>query len=251
MSLRRFLDRMEPASSSLLIVNRTAPNPVREMVEDLFGEQPVSVDELDVTDVEDDMVLLAQGGEVTATSPLQALTDAIFFVNSDLYVTGTRGLEDLEVPDVIEGLSEVPFRLQGYPESNNEKLLLILVSRLIERRAVNAGDGTLRVSFQRLSRLKDEVGTLTVYEHLAQTDVDVHLYGVPDTLPPQELDVVVHGGYGEDFRDAWFVLYQPPADSLSPMGLLCIEVEPRTWRGFWTEQPGLIDDVAGYIRETL
>jgi riboflavin biosynthesis pyrimidine reductase len=52
------------------------------------------------------------------------------------------------MPDVLDGLTETPFTLRGYPESNSEKLLLILVSRQIERLAWEGGSGTLRSSFQ-------------------------------------------------------------------------------------------------------
>jgi DICT domain-containing protein len=57
---------------------------------------------------------------------------------------------------------------------------LIVISRYIERHAWQAGEGTLRTSFQRLSRIDDERGTREMYETLAGTDIRTHVYGIPD-----------------------------------------------------------------------
>ena len=54
-------------------------------------------------------------------------------VNSDLFTTGTRSLERTDVPDVLDGLAGTRFLLRGYPASDTGKLLLILISRYIEK----------------------------------------------------------------------------------------------------------------------
>ncbi|MFB6081420.1 MAG: hypothetical protein ABEJ67_01230 [Halanaeroarchaeum sp.] len=65
--------------------------------------------------------------------------------------------------------------------------------------------------------------------------MDVHIYGVPDWLPHPRLDLVVHGGYGDTFRDHWFVVTRPGPAVAGPSGaLLAEEVDPGHWRGFWT-----------------
>jgi len=120
---------------------------------------------------------------VIARSTLDELLESVLLINSDLYKTGAIDLNEVTLPDVLSGLDEVPFRLRGYPHSNKEKLLLIVVSRVIERIAAEAGGGTLRASFQRLSRLQDERGTREVYETLGNSGVDVHVYGVGDADP--------------------------------------------------------------------
>lgn len=177
MSLRQFLDELDGRERSLFVVNRSAPDPVLAMLDELFERQPVSVEETTLADAESDLVLLVEDGEVVARSPLSDLETAILFVNSDLFVTGARDLDEVALPDVLAHLDDVPFRLRGYPESHHEKLLLILVSRHIERRAWSRGAGTLRASFQSLSRIDDEVGTREVYQLLDGSAVDVHLYG--------------------------------------------------------------------------
>jgi hypothetical protein len=253
MALDEFLSVPAGGTRSLVVANRTEPELFQQMIETLFDEQDVSVEELSDECYEDNTVLLVADGSVVATSPLSTLRNAILMVNSDLYITGTRNLEATAVPDVIDGLTDVPFTLRGFPESNLEKLLLILISRHIERLAYSEADGTLRSSFQQLSRLRDERGTYDVYEQLANTAVDVHVYGSPDWNPTATLDVTMHGGTKWDFENAWFVLYLPPADASeqNAAALLAIETDDATWEGFWTYDQSLIDDIATYIRARL
>lgn len=251
MSLETFLDEPAPPKRSLAVVNRTEPERFQQMLETLFADQDVAVEADDRHEYEDDTVVLVEEGTVVATSPLSELEDAILMVNSDLFRTGTRKLEATEVPDVIDGLADHPFTVRGYPASSTEKLLLILVSRHIERLAYEHGDGTLRAAFQRLSRLEDERGTRQVYETVAGTDVDVHLYGLPDWMPPPDFPVTIHAGYSRDFRDAWLVLYEPSRGDAGNAVLLAIERERGTWEGFWTYEPALVGEVVTYVRRNL
>jgi len=334
-TLEQFLDRFDGPERSVVVVNRTDPDPVLNMLVDTFGDDAVRVVDGRVSGVGDghatdgvgdghatdgagrvdadrsvgltaeeltgravvggddevvpsldvevlrrrddipfdgddpaeieNLVLLMEGEEVVAGSTLDELGDAVLFVNSDLYTTGSRSLSDVDLPSVISGLNDATFTLRGYPESNRQKLLLITISRFIERAAWMAGDGTLRSSFQRLSRIDDEVGTRTVYERIADTGVDTHLYGVPDDLPA-DLDAVIHAGDGRDFTDSWFVVYRPPEGPHSAesdpesdlkrgieggVGLLAVETEPRVWRGLWTFDAGRVSRVNRYIERNL
>ncbi|QUO47060.1 MULTISPECIES: hypothetical protein [Halorubrum] len=321
MTLEQFLDRFDGPERSVVIVNRTDPDPVLNMLVDTFGDDAVRVVDGRVTDASGDrrltdgagttgltarelattgvvdgegepvpaldvdvlrrhddvpfdgddpdeienLVLLMEGDEVVAGSTLGELGDAVLFVNSDLYITGSRSLADVDLPSVISGLDDATFTLRGYPESNRQKLLLITISRFIERAAWTAGDGTLRSSFQRLSRIDDEVGTREVYERVSETGVDTHLYGVPDELPA-DLDAVIHAGDDPDFTDSWFVVYRPPegphpaeSDPESDLvrgveggvGLLAVETEPRVWRGLWTFDADRVSRVNRYIERNL
>ena len=254
MPLEQFLDIPDGPSRSLVVVNRTEPEPIKRLVKKVFDPQGVEVSELNDAAYEEDTVLLVEDDEVLATSTLQELQNAILLVNSDLFTTGTRKLDDVEVPAVIEKLSDYRFQLQGYPESDTEKLLLVVISRRIEKLAATYGEGTLRSSFQRLSRIEDERGTREVYETLGKSDVDVHVYGRPDWVPSPRFPVTMHGGYKNDFRNSWFVLYNPPEerrDEYTAAVLVAIEIEPRVWDGFWTYDPEIVETVAGYIRQNL
>jgi hypothetical protein len=221
------------------------------MLEDLFADQSIEVAEGVDRDFDENTIVLVEDGEIVAQSPLAALNDAILLVNSDLYSTGTVDLTDTTVPSVIDGLTDSLFRLRGFPQSNSEKLLLILISRHIERLAYETGGGTLRSSFQQLSRITDERGTKQVYQKVASTTVDVHVYGQPDWTPTPDFPVTAHGGYKEDFRTSWFVIYTPEDASAEQAALLAIETEPQVWDGFWTYDPTLVSKLSEHIRRTL
>ena len=325
MTLEQLLNRFDGTDRSIVVVNRTEPDPVLNMLVDTFGEDTVDVIDgrverldggaerldggaervgggagpreftsgwsvadgngtgtLDIdpdalrrndavsfdgsgSDPIENVALLVEEGEVVAGSTLAELGEAVLFVNSDLYTTGSRGLSDIDLPAVITGLEDAQFTLRGYPESNRQKLLLITISRFIEHVAWSAGEGTLRSSFQRLSRLDDEAGTRAVYERVAEAGVDAHLYGVPDDLP-RDLDAVVHGGDAPDFTDSWFVVFRPP-DGPKALGdgsltdvergvrggvaLLAIEREPRVWEGIWSFDPGRLSELNRYVERNL
>lgn len=250
-SFAEFLDRVDGRERTLAVVNPAAPEQVLGMLGDAFADQSVEVTEEVLAGYEEDTVLLLEDDDVLAESPLSALADTILMVNSDLYITGTVGLDEFEMPDVLAELTDQRFSLRGYPESNSEKLLLILVSRHIERLASESEGGRLRSSFQRLSRIEDEVGTKAVYERLAETDTVPHVYGVPDWTPPHGFDLRMHGNYDDELRRTWFVLYRAPEESDGDdAALLAIETEPRVWDGFWTRDSEVVADLERYVERT-
>ncbi len=252
MGLEQFLDTTDAPERSIAVLNRTEPQPFQVMIEKLFSNQEIAVLEGHTEEYDENTVVLLENDEVVATSPLTELEDAILLVNSDLFITGARSLERTTVPDVLDGLAGTRFLLRGYPESNSEKLLLILISRYIEKRAFEDGSGTLRSSFQRLSRLDDEQGTRRVYERLAATETDVHIYGVPDWVPSAELPVTTHGGYTFDFRTSWFVIHWPSDDcSSDPVALLAIQVGEGCWDGFWSYDEEFVHELHQYVQANL
>lgn len=251
MPLESFIPPAEGRPLTLAVVNRDVPLPVQSMLENLFDEQPIDVTERQLPDGERDVVYLIDEGEVIATSSLESLMDSILLVNSDLYTTGARTPSEVVLPDVIEALEDVRFRLHGYPESNSETLLLTTISRYIERLALESTGGKHRASFQRLSRIDDEIGTRYVYERLAESPVDTHVYGIPDWTPPPEFDVTMHGGWKEAFQQSWFVSFVPESDADEHAALVAQETEPRVYEGFWTFDAERIAEINRYIEREL
>jgi len=241
--IRDFFDGVSDTDISLVTINRTQPKPVQELLADAFSTQSVDLVERSLPRDDDDIVALCKDGEVSAVSSLTEVMRSFLLVNADRFKTGTGGF-DGGIPDVLEGMAETLFDLRGYPASNKEKLLLILISRHIERLAYERGDGRLRSTFQRLSRLEDEFGTRTVYERLAGRTVDVHVYGVPDGVPEQ-LDVTVHRGTSDEYRNSWCVVFRPPEDDGA--ALVAHQQQPNRWQGFWTYDPDTVDRVDGYL----
>jgi hypothetical protein len=179
------------------------------------------------------MVLLVRDGEVVEASPIHRLRDTLLMVNGDFYRTGTESLADVDPPDVVLELSETVFSLRGFPASNTEKLVLILMSRYIESLARQSGDGTLRTSFQQLSRLAKESGTRRVYQTLADIEgLDTHVYGIPDSTPLAGTDLSVHGIDDEAILQNWFVVFRSPTGSGAAM--IALVTDKNEWKGFWT-----------------
>ncbi|RZH68215.1 histidine kinase [Natrinema altunense] len=272
MSLRSFIDEIGTPDRTIAVISDDTTGPLERMLAETFAEQPVGV-ESNVTipaasdigpeieralEAAGDTAVLFEDGQPVAASPMLELYDSILAINSDLFVTGARGVGEIELPAVLANLDETRLRLCGYPLSDKEKLLLIIVSRYIEQRAWATGRGTLRSAFQRLSRIGDEIGTRDVYAKLAATDVETHVYGIDDGATV-DLDVTAHTGPGSEYRDAWFVVYDPTgagaaaaAESASgPVALVCLETEPRTWDGFWTYDPDRVAAIDAYIAREL
>ncbi|MFA9518213.1 DICT sensory domain-containing protein [Halopenitus sp. H-Gu1] len=267
-SLRAFLDRLHDPERSLVVLDRSSPEATWGLLEDLLANQPISVtesidlndesaddepenNELEIDEPEDDVVLLLEDDRVLARSTMDELLSSILLINSDLYMTGSRSLSEIDLPEVIERLDDIPFRLRGYPDSNKEKLLLITVSRMIERTAAETGSGTLRSSFQRLSRIEDERGTRDVYETVSHSGADVHVYGIPDWDPSPEMPVTVHGGTTEEYRRSWFVVFTPEDPGADHVGLLALEDDRNVWDGFWTYRADLVRELDAYIETAL
>jgi hypothetical protein len=255
MGLESFVERVpdDGPERSLIVVADEASGVYGRMLERLVGDGSVDVDHVadgvGFDDGADDRVLLVEDDTVVAASPLRRVEEAALLTNSDAYRTGLTGF-DADLPDVLAGLDDVPFELRGWPDAKKEKLLLIAVSRHIERLAHEGEGGRLRSSFQRLSRLRDERGTERVYRTVAGTPTDVHVYGRPDWVPTAEFGVVAHGGYTDDFERSWFVVYRPDGGGRAA-ALVAVEDEPRRWRGVWSYRESFIAVVEAYVSRNL
>lgn len=256
-TLEDFISEIEPSEKTLLLLNRQGPEPLVELLNRAFEHQSISVSERHIPEGISDLVCLVDDGEVEALTPLSTLQEAFLMVNVDRYRTGTRQSAIGEFPDVLTGLSDVEFTVRGFPKSNKEKLLLVLISRFIEHRALSHDAGELHSAFQRLSRLDDEYGTQTMYELLAESDVATHVYGTkddPDTVA--NLDVTVHSGDTEEYRRSWLVVFTPdaPAESRPEMdghaALVASETGKNVYRGMWTYDSMKVERIRRYIRRS-
>lgn len=182
---------------------------------------------------------------------MRSIRNAVLFVNSDLYTTGLSGIEQYEAPDVLTALDGDIYTLRGFPESTKEKLLLIVMSRYVERRALEVGDGRLDVAFQRLSRIEDEYGTERIYQQLSDAAVDVHAYGVPDSVPDGLDGIRFHTGHTEPYRRSWFVVFSPPGDRIDPAALLAVETDPNVWRSMWTYDSEQVTELRNRIQRAF
>lgn len=252
-SLSDCIDSVPTSEKALLTVNRQGPDSLLSLLHRAFDRQPVGLDDVAVPEGNEDVVLLVDDGRVVATSPMGRIRDTLLLVNADHYRTGTNVLDEELVPDVLAGLTDVEFVVRGFPASNKEKLLLVVVSRLIEARALAAGEGTYHVGLQFLQRLDAESGTRAVHERLAETALDVHIYGSRDRggLVADSLDAAVHTGNGEELRRSWFVVYEPPAGESGHIALVAVQVGENEWRATWTQSRDFVAETVAYLERAL
>jgi len=249
-SLSVFVDRKEPSEWSVQLINRRESEPIRNMVESLFGSLGMEMQETEIEGLTEDLLLVVRDSEVVASSPLESIKNTLLMVNSDLYTTGTKSIDEISIPDTVQTLSDTVFTLTGYPESNTEKLVLTLVSRHIEQQAAYSQTGTLRTSFQRLSRLDDERGTREVYNTLGQlAGIDVHVYGYPNWNPPSEMGLTVHPVRDDEIRNTWFVIHA--TDTGTDRAMLAVKDGSNTWRGYWTSSAPEIRAIDEYISQAF
>jgi hypothetical protein len=248
MHLSAFVDELDAAPVSLTVVNLDGPGSehVHRMFTDLFERQAVDVETVRSDADERNLVVLSKDGERVAESRLDAVGEAVLFVNSDLYITGSRQLEDVQTPAVIRELSDVPFLAAGYPSTRKEKFLLIEISRFIEALAYRAGTGRIHSGFQALRRIDDEKGTRTVYEALADSGIETAVYGVGDWESPSS-SLSAHSG-SDELDEVWFVVYAPSGGvAARHAALVCVEDDDGHWRGFWTFDPERVERIESYV----
>ncbi|WP_135852824.1 DICT sensory domain-containing protein [Halorussus salinus] len=138
-----------------------------------------------------------------------------------------------------------------YSVECEDKISLLEISRVVEEQAGHEGAGTLHTGCQRLSRLRDERETWDTYRRIANSGVDVNLYGIPDWRPPEIDSITAFGDdEGDHVTDLWFVVYEADDDEASG-ALLAREVEPGRYTGFWTFRPERVREVAAYIQSDL
>jgi len=248
MSLADFVTERKK-EATMTVLNRESGRPLYRLLTDLF-EDAITIQE-STTEAETlaDAVLVekrdADGG--FALSPFETIRDELLLVNADIYVTGMRRLEEIDTPDVLTHLDEIPFTVRGRPADPKEKLLLIEMSRHIEAMAWQAGEGRLHAGFQYLSRLNDERGTQRVYDRLGNgTDVDTHVYGVPDARPALS-GLKTHGVDDPEIRQSWFVVYQSNQQPHEAAALVAVKDEPHTWSGFWTYDSAQVAAIEEYL----
>lgn len=258
MGLRELIERVEGESRTLTVVDRQASEIVQGMLDDLFDDQPVDVvEDGGAGTVPSDTVVVSRTDGSAFSSSLESLQNAILFVNSDTYISGSRDLEAVETPEAILGLADTVFTVKGYPDTRKQKFLLIELSRYIEARAWEHGVGELHSSFQYLSRLRDERGTQEVYRSLGESDVDVNIYGIADAPVPANIDAEVYtDSDDEEVLRSWFVVYTHPSEPDESAALVCYRLPAEDgrigpWKGFWTFDPERVENVRSYITGTF
>lgn len=186
--------------------------------------------------------------------PLPAGSPGSFLViERDGAFAGAIGLDDLDtllqspivVPDrlseVTEGYQVLFDVLSDTVFTAMSRRELLVVSREIEDRAYRVGTGTLRVSFQKFSAFRSQIG---VYRSLAhETDVTIHIYAHPDWTPPELEGVTYHRLAADPLERYWALAFTGGPTEMQASGLLAREAPSDAYTGFWTNDPALVSSL--------
>ncbi|MFT4882000.1 MAG: hypothetical protein ACI9HI_002020 [Salinirussus sp.] len=131
------------------------------------------------------------------------------------------------------------------PETSHGQM--VDISRQLEQRALDHGEGWLRVGFQELSTVAESPRTKSVYRRLAETGLDVAVVGYPDVSLSDRPFGVIPDDKGA-FQGYWFLLYdggQPEAKA----ALVAKHHDPSLYEAFWTVDPETVDELVAIARE--
>lgn len=179
--------------------------------------------------------------DAIAISTIDELDGDFVLVDPTFEIVGTLPREELDVPDFVVRIDKTTF---GVAEGN--KPLLNEMSRHIERLALRRGSGQLLTGVQEISRLSDEPGTDNMYQQLAESTVDTHVFGFADG-DAVNYEPSIHLSEEPEIADSWFVVFQ---DDDAGAALVATQTGPNTYRGFWTFENDLVGSVADYVEET-
>jgi hypothetical protein len=243
-ALSAFIETVPVRQKTLTVFNDDEPEPLVRMLRRMVDSPAVEVHagEVSTNTPENAVVVEDEDGTELAVSSISEVGASVLLVNSDLYVTGTRAIDEVNTPAVLRHLDEVPFTVTG-----KQKMLLIELSRYVEWLGWQAERNTLHAGFQYLSRIDDERGTRRVYDRLADGDADLHLYGIPDHDSELPGAATAHTEPSDELRESWFVVNTECGADMKG-ALLAERTGPSEWRGCWTFDPDRVDEVSAHLQ---
>ncbi len=240
-SLREILAAVRDESPTLTVVNYDGPPEELAVVERYFDRQGVAVRQASLdTDTPRSVALLHHGDDLLGSESVTALRSAI-----DIDAAADDAFDTRQTSDLLTNLEQSVFGARAA-----DKSLLIDVSHSIELLANRTQTGTLHAGFQHLSNLVGDEQAARIYQRLAESGVDVHIYGVPDTdvaLP----GVTIHELDTPEIRESWFVVYDGGGDPERQAALLTVELEgSNRYKGFWTYDSDIVQQIGSYVEAT-
>lgn len=232
MSLRELIGGVESHETTLTVFN--ADERVVEDLRERFADRNVTVAaERTPSGKPSAFLTVSEDGTVVdATS----VTDLQAWLAGDS--PADLGLETFQ--PVLDALDETMFT-----SWNTERM--VAASREVEDRAWRVGSGRLHAGFQTVETLQ---GERTVYERLANSDLDVHVYAEPTSKPTPFEGLTLHLDRSEEIARSWFVVFDGDGDDDKKCALLAEERTPRSFFGFWTYDPATVDWILSHLDST-
>lgn len=184
-----------------------------------------------------DIAVLSNNGELLEVFDVDLLRD---FVDNSQSSPGTVGISDAKYEVLLSHLKETTFQSHDTEE-------MLYASREIEDRARRVGTGSIHAGFQQCSVMSNQQA---IYTDLAQRELDVHTYGVPDTTPPNLDNIQIHTSRADEIAEMWFVVFDGDGDDAQKTALIAKEVEENVFYGTWTYDSTIVDHVLDHLEAT-
>jgi DICT domain-containing protein len=235
MSLSDVIEYVKGNEKTLVVFNPPADSTLVSDLGDYFTTQNVTVTGRRTASGEPEgVVVLRLDGEVLAAVPAEQLEELL--AGGALRQRGV-GIDDTDYHEILQHLKETTF-------TSYDKGQMVSISHEIEDRALRVDGGTLYAGFQYTSKLHDQRG---LYERLATTALDIHLFAVPDG-PPVDIEGITHHAEDtEEIERSWFVVFDGDGEDRYKTALLATELTPNQFYGFWSDDPGIVDRIASYL----
>jgi len=234
MSLSEIIEFVKGNEKTLVVFNPPADSTLVSDLREYFTTQNVTVTGRRTASGEPEGVVVLQlDEEVLAAVPAEQLDELL--AGGALRDTGI-GIDDTDYHEILQHLKETTF-------TSYDKARMITISHEIEDRALRVDGGQLYTGFQYASKLIDQRG---LYERLATTAVDIHTFGVPDATVDIE-GITHHPEDTEEIERSWFVVFDGNGDDRYKTALLATEQAPNQFYGFWSDDPGIVDRIGGYL----
>lgn len=238
MSFSSFINTVDQPSRHLSITVDTSSD-VIDAIADFFDISEVTV-QPDKRTAEQPDVVLSEDDIPVISGSIDELYSA---VTTTAEVLQTESTAHPDALDIIDQLETTTFH------SQNTRQLLV-ASRYVERQAERAAVGSLYSCFQELSRLKEDLRTRLYYSVLADSGLDVHIFGAPDVSLGDTDRITVHGVDTEEIASAWLVVYDGDGKDERKTAILAEEIAPNQYEGFWTADSNRVDEILVYVSNT-
>ncbi|AJF26454.1 DICT sensory domain-containing protein [Haloarcula sp. KBTZ06] len=178
-------------------------------------------------------VVVRRDGAFAGTPPLTALQAFL--------CKPTTEPDDSRVPDSDPDRQLLYSALANTLLASLTPAQLLATSHEFEDRAYRVGEGTLRVSFQSLSIFRSQRAR---YQTLASdTDLDIHVYGRDDWEPPAIPGISFHPLTDTVLEQVWLLAFDAAGDDQNKCALVAEETEDGPFRGLWTYNARLVDEI--------
>lgn len=235
MGLIKIIEFIRSLEKELALINHDPSDPIQDQLKAHFATQNVRIRSYRTASGRPtDIAVLSSDDEVLEITTVDTLRELVESFQSN---RPGSGIPDGEYKSFLAHLKETTF-------TSYDKEQMLYASREIEDRARRVGQGTVHAGFQRCSVMTTQQD---IYADLAQRGINLHLYGVADTLLPEIGNATIHTDDTDEIAHTWFVIFDGGGEATQKSALLAEERDTDQFYGVWTYDSQLVDKALIYL----